>query len=620
MTKTKALCVATRCTTTEQFVATFHRFCDEKSFFVATLNSRPVGLETPFAIQLANRTPVLRGLCVVLAAWTTPDNVYKRPGIRLGIKRLTPESEIVFEMLQEARTAGPIDAAAAEGDATVSEAPVPIALPAVSTAPKPAPLPLRVPMVPIRSIAVPVKATPVELPNEAIDTPSPLPSPSPQPERTPGGDLVLPANPLMNLSDESLEGFVDCTLYEETATFFRAPEDGEDDDDVAPPPVPASGAVPGDNVPLFQPASLIGEGITVAGPVAAVLEPPAPQTAAPVVAPIGVPAAAIPQHLLGTLPPLATPPLIPVTPPPLPVAATAATPPAMPPLATPNAHAIVVAPPPRPHVIRPESDTSTPIDLIADADPGAPARGTPVPAGERFAPVIARAGRRKLVLAGGAIAVAVVALVVIVRTRGSRDANPDAPRRAAIVEPPVVVARPVPPEPVQPASTDKPELDGDEVAETSQPTIGIPVVGEGPCRLDVTTTPAGTLVLVDGQSVGPSPISIAGPCQKRRVDLTHPRYKAAQKWVTLDAAKSTAIDVMMTRPTHALQVITNPPGATISIGGRRAGTSPTIVQLMGFSGIDVKIERRGFESVTKRVYSKTPQDKLAVTLKRSLWK
>ncbi|MBA3394768.1 MAG: PEGA domain-containing protein, partial [Deltaproteobacteria bacterium] len=289
------------------------------------------------------------------------------------------------------------------------------------------------------------------------------------------------------------------------------------------------------------------------------------------------------------------------------------------PIATPNAHAIVVAPPVKPRVIRAESDTSTPIDRIADA-PGIPVRGTPVPAGERFAPVGARLGRGKLVVAGGAIAVAVVAVMLVVRARSSDDAKPAAPpRRAAVVEPPAVVAPPpLPPEPVVEPEPDP--TDGDEVAETSQPTTDIPVVGEGPCRLDVTTTPAGTLVLVDGQSIGPSPISIAGPCQKRRVDLTHPRYKAAQKFVTLDAAKPTAIDVMMTRPTHALQVITNPPGATISIGGRRAGTSPTVVQLMGFSGIDVKIERRGFETVTKRVYSKKPQDKLAVTLKRSLWK
>ena len=58
--KTRALCVATRCTSVDQFIATFHRFCDDdQTFFVATMTSRPVGLETAFAIQLADKQPVL---------------------------------------------------------------------------------------------------------------------------------------------------------------------------------------------------------------------------------------------------------------------------------------------------------------------------------------------------------------------------------------------------------------------------------------------------------------------------------------------------------------------------------------------------------------------------------
>src|SRR5678815_408502 len=102
-TKTRALCVATRCTTVEQFVATFHRFCgDDETFFVATMTSRPIGLETPFSIQLADKQPVLRGLCIVLDAWATPENRYKRPRIRLGIKRLTAESQVVFDRLKAA--------------------------------------------------------------------------------------------------------------------------------------------------------------------------------------------------------------------------------------------------------------------------------------------------------------------------------------------------------------------------------------------------------------------------------------------------------------------------------------------------------------------------------------
>ncbi|MDQ3368256.1 MAG: hypothetical protein M3680_22760, partial [Myxococcota bacterium] len=167
--KTKALCVATRCTSAEQFVASFHRFCDAESFFVATLNLRPVGLETPFSIQLADRTPVLRGLCVVLAAWTTPANEYKRPGIRLGIKRLTPDSEVVFAQLTALRESGG-DPAPGSAD-VLSETPVPIAIPPLPTAKtsatqltRPLPRPAAAPMIKVPARATPPHPIPVLVP------------------------------------------------------------------------------------------------------------------------------------------------------------------------------------------------------------------------------------------------------------------------------------------------------------------------------------------------------------------------------------------------------------------------------------------------------------------------
>lgn len=98
--------MATRCTTVDQFVAAFQRFCgDDQTFFVATTTSRSIGLETAFSIQLADKQPVLRGLCVVLDSWDSADNRFKRPGIRLGIKRLTTDSQIVFDRMRTAARA-----------------------------------------------------------------------------------------------------------------------------------------------------------------------------------------------------------------------------------------------------------------------------------------------------------------------------------------------------------------------------------------------------------------------------------------------------------------------------------------------------------------------------------
>jgi hypothetical protein len=148
-TKVKGLRIATRCESLEEFITAFHRNVDEESFFIATRDTRPIGLESAFAIELVDGTPALRGRCIVLQVWKDGSNPFKHPGLLLGIKRLTASSLTVFEQLLVTRRPPP-----------------------------------------------PVEA------------------------RTPGSDLVLPANPLGEVTDAAIAGYVDCTLYEETGNYF----------------------------------------------------------------------------------------------------------------------------------------------------------------------------------------------------------------------------------------------------------------------------------------------------------------------------------------------------------------------------------------------------------------
>jgi hypothetical protein len=303
----KGLCIVTRCTTVEEFIARFHPYCDETSLFVTTGGTRAVGVESPFAILLADKTPVMRGWCVVFDAWHDANNPFGRPGIRVGLHRLTASSKQIFDQLQaraKALAAGPlptvrstqmiaaITSTVSEGAAVPTRAPravsegtgvprpVPrpltVRIPAVSSAKPQRSTPLALPVIPPRK---PTAAIPVihvqDAPTERMACPpahmpqglaEPVPvmeaaeaaaatlleprstamadgtavmqpvrdgSPTPREiraegstetrtaeTRTPGSEMVLPANPLMNLTDELLEGFVDCRLYEETGKFF----------------------------------------------------------------------------------------------------------------------------------------------------------------------------------------------------------------------------------------------------------------------------------------------------------------------------------------------------------------------------------------------------------------
>jgi hypothetical protein len=91
--------VVTRCASRAEFIAMFRRFCSARSCFIPSLETRPIGVPTAFSIRLADGTPLLRGRGVVLDSWDTAENPFKRPGVHLGIHRLTTDSIALFEEL-----------------------------------------------------------------------------------------------------------------------------------------------------------------------------------------------------------------------------------------------------------------------------------------------------------------------------------------------------------------------------------------------------------------------------------------------------------------------------------------------------------------------------------------
>ncbi len=677
----------------------FHRFSDDTSFFVATMNQRPIGLETPFSIQLADRTPVLRGTCVVLAAWTTPDNPFKRPGVRLGIRRLTPESEPVFAKLRDARAQAGEDTAETAME-PLSETPVVLPLPPGQRAPTGS-----FPRVPTGTGSITMSRTatgsqrrlgsvmtpaliPPKTPPEAnvlevilpivADSPSeatalPVEVEPPVETRTPGSDFILPANPLMNLSDDSLKGFVDCTLYEDTANFPNEPE--------LPQVIPAIPLLDGDEQVLV--ARTENNQLLVARTGTTIPPPIGGRRTGTTIPPV----LRLDQNVLREEPSVSVP--IPVmrtrtgnTVPPVPgYAAThapgyAATPaiilepsgllrvehptgqseplrietqsgmsgqlrlessgllrveqesgqsgllrvdgasgmlrvdPLPPPYPT-HSQPIPTAPPPMP------TGQLAPLvhghKFFQDVH-------TPVPAGEAFLASEATRRRpawltRRTMIVGGAAAASLLAILIIVVASSSSNADRD---RSAVAPPPPApapapVTRPVPVTRPAPVAVTKAEPQ-DKDSEVDPAADGPVVVGDGPCRLEVTTSPAGTMIALDGRPIGAAPLTVAGSCDRHKVDIAHPRYKAEHRFVSLAEGKPTTLDVTLIRPTHNLKILTSPPGAEVFIGGRRAGTSPTLVQINGFSGIEVRIERAGFKKVSKRFYSKTADDKLYFSL------
>ena len=560
------MCIATRCTSVDQFVAMFHRFVDEDSFFVSTVNTRPPGLETSFSVQLADGTPVLRGLCTVLQAWTTATSPFKTPGVRLGIKRLTANSMPVFERLLVTRSAPPppppAPSAALAAGTSVPRAPVAAQTTAVIEAPK-------------FSDTVPTKvaARTNGISTAASSRPSAPPvAPDDSPEvvieqRTPGSDLILPANPLQNLTDASLEGYVDCTLYEETATFFAVDDNGAPLDELVPPPAPPTFAPRpvgrlATPVEIFSEPSMLDDA-TIDSAADSIVESGAESTFEP------------PRRTAPTPPPVVRADATPVAP-----------------------RGDATPPPTRLRDSLPPTRESTPSGEIVTVQP-APRR---------------RAG---VLVAAGVVAI-VGGLAAWISLRATEDADTATPTPAAKPTPQLAPIDPTPTAEVEPTPTPPPTPGDDEEPQTPTDGEGMsPTAGEGPCKLAVASTPAGSIVVLDGKPIAPSPITIATTCDRHKVDIRHPRYQLATKLVALKEGTPGSVEVTLQRPTHAVKVTSQPSGATIFINGNRAGTTPTVLSVLGFSNLQLEVKKTGYAPVTQKLYSKVPQD--TVTVKLTKW-
>jgi len=244
--KTKGLRIATRYTSIDELVAKLHPYCDGDSLFVGTRDAQAVGIEAPFALQLADQTYALRGWCVVLESWATPDNPFHKPGLRLQLSRLTPESQAVLAQLQAAsRAASDVDDAADDATqagavaadtagasatdaaaATAEDAATSISAPAPGNKPRPRRATLQPAQGELRRPA-PIPLAVLAARGRIESSPVGGRSPAPRFARGSGPEPDPFDNPLLDLSVVSLEDLIENRLAESDGAAAAEDEAGE---------------------------------------------------------------------------------------------------------------------------------------------------------------------------------------------------------------------------------------------------------------------------------------------------------------------------------------------------------------------------------------------------------
>jgi len=99
MASVRAFVVTTVCKSADEFVERYHARVEGQSIFVSAVEERAIGGAVAFAILLADRRPVLAGVCEVIEVFRDTRNEFKRRGMRIGIARLGIDSEAVWAQL-----------------------------------------------------------------------------------------------------------------------------------------------------------------------------------------------------------------------------------------------------------------------------------------------------------------------------------------------------------------------------------------------------------------------------------------------------------------------------------------------------------------------------------------
>jgi hypothetical protein len=229
--------------------------------------------------------------------------------------------------------------------------------------------------------------------------------------------------------------------------------------------------------------------------------------------------------------------------------------------------------------------------------------------------VLAPTRRKKppwLLVGGGAGLLAIAAVIFVITSSSDGGARvTESPAKA----PPEPKAKPVPAANIETAVAPR---DSEQVGEEPPPDEatgdGPPLVGGGPCKAVIRTTPAGSIIRIDDTKVGPSPLTLATTCGKRKIDVVHPRYALGTRVVTLAEGKTESIDVTLSRPQHILTITSQPPGAQVFLDGRPAGSTPTKLNVLGFVNLKLEIKKTGYAPENIRHYSKRPDDKVTARL------
>jgi hypothetical protein len=144
-----------------------------------------------------------------------------------------------------------------------------------------------------------------------------------------------------------------------------------------------------------------------------------------------------------------------------------------------------------------------------------------------------------------------------------------------------------------------------------------PPVNDGTCHVDVASVPTGADVYLAKTKIGSTPGTFDVPCgAPATFSLKKPKFLATERSITPSADKANKLVVKLGKTMFSLKVTSIPSGATITIGGKSAGVTPTTVRVPGNEASAITLSKPGYATDTQKVTAKSNGQAHHVVLKK----
>jgi hypothetical protein len=544
----RILRVVSRCATIDDFVAAFERFSDGETLFISTAEPRPVGARQPMSITLMDGSPVLQGISEVVETYSPGAGPGGRPGMRIRFLNLNARGEAVMSQLAGTKPERPL------------------------------PLPPRPPNF---ATSGPSAEPSVVEDNwaDAMDQDETNAKPVPWLAQVGERQLVLPANPLSALPDESLIGFIECTLY----------EDGTEVDPWEAPPT-----IRRLEPPLPAPAQ---------SEVRPLPRPPAPDA--------GVGTYVRRHGDTGKVPRVRS-------------------------RSVRNSVLVVlfaaIVGGVGGYVVRSEAPWASAREgghqagptgrlrsttAVAAAGVGAGTRqaGGAAGRGADVAPSAADTSASAAGGDGGGAAGEQVRDESAAGTAQDEAGAPIDPGPDAVGDAPAVV--------------DDGDDDGDDGGDDDDgpdrqgsSSDGTPAGDSGGsallsgsgCSVRLESAPRRAQVFVGTTDVGRVPLIREMGCGLLTVTFVHARYERMTRKVELRPGEQVTVNVRMRRPVHRIRVTSVPSGAEVSLGPRVVGKTPLVTKVMGYESTQLRVAKKGYKTWRRSIYSRDAWERIDAKL------